>query len=193
MKNLLKKTIATLVVTVILFSCSKSDDPAPEVLAPLQDPFPGFLETSGLNNIVPSLNLGFKELGLSFSPLVKGKITAIVVKMPETQNGLRVTIWDKSTSTVLRTESIDVMTPDTETIKQITPLNLEQFKDYMISINTNDAYYRTKSNQSAISYPFIIGDIKITSFNIKSGTDQVIPSEIYSDSFRGDFSFKFQK
>lgn len=183
-------------MSLLITNCSKDDTPPniPVVAAPLQDPLPGFLVATGFNQITdPNVNNGDYELGFSFIPLVNGKITAIVVKIPDVRADLRVTIWDKVAGTILKTEIINIATANVEVLKQITPLDLVKDKEYFITYNSNDWYDRYRTNNASVSYPFIIEDIKITSFAYTIGTAQVIPSSIRNDFYAGDCSFKFQK
>lgn len=181
--------------SLIITNCSKEDDTAPpEVLAPLQDPLPGYLTTTGFDQTsFNKINDIDYEIGYSFIPLVNGKITAIVAKLPDARLGTRITIWDKAAGTVIRTEAIDVPTAGVEVIKQITAVDLIKDKEYVISMNSNDYYLRRKTDQTSTTYPLTIGDIKITSFAVTEGLTQVIPSFPLYDRYAGDFSFKFQK
>ena len=181
-------------------SCSKNDDPIvtplPVVLAPLQDPLQGYLNASGFNQVTTLItNIVDGEFGYTFIPLVSGKITAVAVKIPDTNSALRVTIWDKGTGNVLRTETLNIAAANVETIKAIQPLDLVKDKTYLISMNTNDVVSHRKTDLSATVYPFVVGDIKITNFYgpATSGTQQIMPSSFISNAYYGDCSFKLQK
>lgn len=202
MKTSFFKTGKFLLTSALLLSlslsitnCSKDDDPAqPVVLAPLQDPLPGFLAATGFDQqTVSVINSGDYEFGFSFIPAVNGKITAITVKNPDIRMGLRVTIWDKVAGTILRTETLDVPTADVEVTKEITPLDLVKDKEYFITYNSDDWYNRTKTDGSAVVYPFTIGDIKIMSYAFANGDTQTMPTEVRTTYYAGDCSFKFQK
>ena len=191
------KSTLLLSLSLSVINCSKDDAPAPAppaVLAPLQDPLPGYLAASGFNQkITPSINGTDYEDGYSFIPLVNGKMTAIVVKIPDARLGLRVTVWDKVAGTVIITETVDVATAGVEVTKQITALDLVKDKEYFITMNTNDWYEYRKTDNTAVTYPFIVGDIKITSYGNKYGTAQVMPLNQELRFYSGDCSFKFQK
>ena len=193
----LLKSALLLSLSLSVINCSKDDAPAPAppaVLAPLQDPLPGYLAASGFNQkITPSINGTDYEDGYSFIPLVNGKMTAIVVKIPDARLGLRVTVWDKVAGTVIRTETVDVATAGVEVTKQITALDLVKDREYFITMNTNDYYEYSKTDNTAVTYPFIVGDIKITSYGNKYGTAQVMPLNQELRFYSGDCSFKFQK
>jgi hypothetical protein len=196
MMKALKTTIALLLLTFFAFSCSK-DDPAPvplPILAPLQDPLAGYLAASGFDQRTTNqVNLGDYEFGYSFIPLVNGKMTAIVAKIPDVHAAMRVTIWNKVTATVLRTETIDMATAGVEVTKAITALDLVQGTEYFITFNSNDWYDHRKNDSSNVTYPFTVGDIRITSYSFTSGTAQAIPSSPQLSYYAGDCSFKFQK
>ncbi len=191
----LKTIIAILALTIFTFSCSKDDvvTSIPAVLAPWQDPLSEYLVISGFGERKENVFDSSINRGLSFIPLVNGKITAIVTKLPGVRSGLRATIWDKASGIALRTELIDVNTINDTTIKQIIPLDVLKDKEYYITLNTNIFYYRTKRDGTNATYPFIIGDIKITSYAISSSNAQVMPNIIQTDFYGGDCSFKFQK
>ena len=165
------------------------------VLAPLQNPLAGYLAASAfdqktVNFINEPTNY---EFGYSFIPLVNGKMTAIVVKIPDARLGMRITVWDKAAGTVIRTETIDVATAGVEVTKQITALDLIKDKEYILSMNSNDWYERSRTNEAAVTYPFTVGDIKVTSYSYRDGTAQAIPNTPVLNYYAGDCSFKFQK
>ena len=202
-KNFLKtgrfilKLVLLLSFSLSITNCSKDDAPAPTppvVLASLQDPLTGYLAASGFDQKTGNItNSSDWEFGYSFIPLVNGKMTAIVVKIPDARLGMRITVWDKAAGTIIRTESIDIATAGVEVTKQITALDLIKDKEYILTMNSNDWYFRSRTNDAAVTYPFTVGDIKITSYLITSGTAQVIPNTPVSVYYSGNCSFKFQK
>ena len=187
--------MSIIVSSIVLFSCSKKDEPVPApVVYPEQNPLTGYLAATGFDQKTTNfINGSDYELGYSFIPLVNGKMTAIVVKIPEARLGMRVTVWDKVAGTAIRTEIFDVQTANVEATKSITGLDLIKDKEYLISMNSNDWYKRSKTNDSSVTYPFTVGDIKITSYSYKNGTAQTIPDFQASAFYSGDCSFKFQK
>jgi hypothetical protein len=187
----LQTTIAILLISIFAMSCSKDD----ETINSEQNPLPGFLEKTGFNQkeLLRVDNPNFLETGFAFIPLVNGKITAVVVKLPVKKLDVRVTIWDKTNESVLLTETIDVTTVNTEITKAITPLNLTKDKEYIISFSVTDCFRRRNTAGIEATYPFTIGDIKITSFNYKGGPAQAMPTNTDSLEYLGDCSFKFQK
>lgn len=188
----------TFFTIIVATSCSKDDDPVvtplPIAVVPEQDPLQGYLNASGFNEVTESIVNNFdRELGYSFIPLVNGKITAIVVKIPDTRSALKVTIWDKTTATVLRSETIDITSSGVETIKIISPVVLIKDKEYFISMNSNDFYLHKRTILANVTYPFIVGDIKVTSYAERGGAQQFIPDIPSLSGYVGDCSFKFQK
>jgi hypothetical protein len=196
------KTIKTLSVVLFLsifsISCSKDDKavtPAatPQAI-PTQDPLAGYLTASGFNQKLTNiLDSGDYEFGYSFIPLVNGKMTAIVAKIPDVHSGMRVTIWDKATATVLRTELVDITSSGVEITKNITAIDLVKDKEYMITFNSNDWYDHRKTDASDVTYPFTVGDIKVTGYSYIDGTTQTLPNSPQTAYYAGDVSFKFQK
>lgn len=195
MKPLFKR-LFLLTLTISSLSCSHDDDPAPVVPTPPvyeeQNPFEGYIIASGFTDVTPITTIQDTEFGLSFKPLVNGKITAIVTKFPTTNSHMRITFWNKSGSgSVIRTNYINVATAGEEITTVITPLNLVANNEYMISFNSSDWYDHRKPPGTSTDYPFTIGDISITAFGIKSGTEQSIPNSFTNMFYKGDVSFKF--
>lgn len=191
----LKSLVLVLLVTLSL-SCSKDDDtttnPIPEI--PEKNPLAGYLESSGFNQMLTNqLDAGDYEFGISFIPLVNGKMTAIVCKIPDTHPAMRVTIWDKVTGDVLRTEYVDMTAAGLEVTKIIEPLTLVKDKEYFLTFNSNDWYDHRRTDNANVTYPFTVEDIKITSYAYKSGASQSIPNSPQLGYYAGDCSFKFKK
>lgn len=190
----LKLLIAFLATAAFMIACSKDDDTnAGAVAYPEENPFQLFLDESGLNELNNQINAGqYYEAGLRFKPTVKGKINTIFVKLPTSHSNLRVTIWDAESETILRTETIETVTADTETSKTISPVSLEKNKEYTITFNTNTWYQRDNSN-SSIPYPITAGNILITGFLSGTGDSQTYPSSSHPAAIAGDLSFAFQR
>ena len=178
--------------------CSKDDAPAPPAaLAPLQDPLPGFLVASGFDHGIGSIiNVNptvFRQMGFSFTPLVNGKITAIVLNLPAIRSE-NVSIYDKATGTILKTERVEVGSPNVQTVKEIEPLTLEANKEYVIAFTSSSWYTHFRSNNTPTIYPITVGDIKITSYCEGFVYVDIMPTIFtIKNYFSGDCSFKFQK
>ena len=100
MKTINFRTIIIIALCALTFSCKKKETANSEV-----NFLSAYLAATGFDeDTTVIVNSGFYEFGLSFKPLVNGKITAVVVKIPDVNTSLRVTIWDKATANVLKTE-----------------------------------------------------------------------------------------
>ncbi len=191
MKNHFTKTIVAITATLFLFSCSKDDD-RPNYSE--ENFLSGFLTNSGFSATTNSyINAGNYEFGLEFTPLVKGKITSLKIKLPEVNNALRVTIWDKSTATatVVRTETVNVTAANTEQSFDITDLELTANHQYAITMNSNDWYDRRRTDASNATYPITSGNIRIDSYKYSSGSAQTYPTTLILNYYAGDISFNY--
>lgn len=189
MKNHFTKTILVL-LAITVSSCSKDDGPNYSE----ENFLSGFLTNSGFSAVTySSVNSGDYEFGLEFTPLVKGKITSLKVKLPASNSALRVTIWDKSTATatVLRTETINVTAADTEQGFDIPDLELTANHQYAITMNSNDWYNHRRTGNTDVTYPITSGNIRIDNYKWISGTTQTYPTNIAPSYYAGDVSFNF--
>ncbi|WP_048507568.1 DUF4082 domain-containing protein [Chryseobacterium angstadtii] len=180
----------------LITSCSKDDDeaavPVPVVYAE-ENPLNKYHENAGFTTVTNFINSGNYEFGLAFSPNVKGKINAITVKLPDANPNLKVTIWDYTDKTVLRTEMVNVSASNTLVTKAITELALEKDKKYMITMNSNDWYKKNKPDNTNAVYPITAGNIKFLEYRWVGTSSQVFPTNISSDYNGGDLSFNFQQ
>lgn len=187
--------IICLVATVFSVSCSKGDEeqtPAPIVYAE-ENPLNKYHELAGFTTTSNFINSGNYEFGLAFSPNVKGKINSLFVTLPETNANVRVTIWDYDAKTVLRTETVNVSTANTAVTKSISEMILDKDKKYLITMNTNDWYKRSKADNSNATYPITAGNIKVWEYRWVSGASQIFPTNISLNYNAGDLSFNFQQ
>jgi hypothetical protein len=194
MKNL--KTTMAILLLMLTFACSKSDNatPSPVIQIQEQNPLAAYLIATGFNEKTTNrINGGDYEFGLSFKPLVNGKITAFVVKIPDVNAALRMTIWNKTATTVLKSETINYATAGVEVTKEITPLDVVAGTEYFVTFNSNDWYDRRRTNGSNATYPITVGDISITGYSFASGLAQTLPNAPQLSYYAGDISFKFQK
>lgn len=195
--SLVKNLILSLGISVATMSvsCSKDDEaeqPAPVVYAE-ENPLAKYYETTGFTTSTDFINAGDYEFGLAFAPKVKGKINALVVKLPAVNSNLRVTVWDYATKTVIRSETVNVGSANTEIVKSIPELVLEKDKMYFISMNSNDWYKKNKPDNSTTVYPVTAGNIVFSEYRWVSGTAQNWPTNVSSNYNAGDLSFKFQQ
>jgi hypothetical protein len=175
-------------------SCKKDKaEPAPTVY-PEESFLNGYLNSTGFSQTQATVvNIGNLEVGLEFKPTVKGKITSLLVKLPDVRTDLRVTIWDKATQMPIRTETVNVAAANTQYDFDIADLELVKDKEYAITMNTNDWYLRNKTNQSAATYPVVSGNITIISHKYTNGTAQTYPTSVETGVYAGDCTFKFRQ
>lgn len=191
------KFLKVTVLVILAFSlsnCSNSDDdPAPTPDTSV-NPLTAYLTATGFSeNTTNVLNGGDYEFGLSFTPTVNGKITALVVKIPDVNPTLRMTIWNKTAGTVLKSETINYATADVEVTKAIDAVNVTAGTEYFVTFNSNDWYDRRRNNSSNATYPVTVGDISITGYSYKGGAAQALPNTPQLNYYAGDISFRFQK
>lgn len=181
-----------LFLTLAVSNCRKDDDPAP-IVHPEENPLAAYLTTAGFSNTSNFINSGDYEFGLVFSPNVNGKIKAITAQLPDINSSVRVSIWDYDTQAVIRTEVVNVSAANTLITKSIAELPLIKDKKYLISMNSNDWYDRTKPGGTAATYPITAGNIKFIQYLWKSGASQIFPTNIDPSYYAGDLSFVFQQ
>lgn len=189
MKTTNFKTIIIVTLCALAFSCKKKETANPDV-----NPMQAYLSATGFDqDTIIRTNVGYSEFGLSFKPLVNGKITALVVKIPDTNASLRLTFWNKSTATALKAEILNYSTANKEVVTAISPINVVVGTEYMVTVNSDDIYDYRRNNGSAVTYPITVGDISVTGYAYNLGTTQTLPNQYETNYFGGDISFKFQK
>lgn len=190
------KTFIGLALTLVLLAgCSKKDKPEPVVYGE-EDPLPGFLARSfySQETFVWINELGgMAQYGMSFVPLVNGKINSLVIKMPAANDAVKVIFWDKTTRTKVRVETVKVTAANTVITQAITPLPLVKDKEYVITMITDDFYARNKTGNGVGSFPVISGNIKVTGSVSGSATNELFPLGGSSNQYFGDCSFLFQR
>lgn len=191
MKSL--KTIIALLSIVLTISCSKDDDKdiAPEFKT--KNPLEAYHLEAGFTKVANFINAGDYEFGLVFTPAVKGNMKAITLKLPAVNPSVRVTIWDYDSRAVLRSETLNVATADFLVKKEITILPLEKDKKYVITMNSNDWYKKSKPDDAAATYPIVAGNITFHQYLWLSGTSQTFPTNVSQNYNGGDLSFDFQQ
>lgn len=194
------KTIKTL--SIMLFfavamattSCKKEDKTP--IIYGEENPLNGFL--SQLFYLQETYNWvnepsGIAQLGMSFKPLVNGKINALVVKIPSTNNNLKIIIWDKATKAKLRVETMNITTSNTTTTKEITPLVLTKNKEYVITMFSDDYYARNKTDNTVGEFPITSGNFQMTGSITGNGDTELYPLGGSGNQYFGDCSFNFQR
>lgn len=117
----------------------------------------------------------------------------VIVKLPDDQTNLRVTIWEVTTQTVLQTVTIASVKADRETRKSIDPLPLLASGSYMITINTDDWYEHRHPDGNDVSYPISLDKIFVSTYGYAEGSTQTFPDHYEYDYFAGDVSFVFEE
>lgn len=186
-----KSILIVLVTTVFTVSCSSDKEDKPTFKT--ENPLDAYYTATGFTTITNFINSGDYEFGLAFTPTVKGKIKAITLKLPATNPSVRVTIWDYTAKSVLRSETLNVATADVQVSKEISELALEKDKKYMITMNSNDWYKKNKADNSNVTYPIIAGNITFIEYRWISGTAQTFPTNVSANYNAGDLSFDFQQ
>ncbi|GAA3763477.1 hypothetical protein [Flavobacterium ginsengiterrae] len=188
------KTLFTILSAAILtVSCSSDDDKDNTPEFKTENPLSVYYTQTGFTTVSNFVNSGDYEFGLVFTPTVKGKIKALTLKLPATNPSVRVTIWDYTAKTVLRTETLNVAAADVQVNKEISELALEKDKKYMITMNSNDWYKKSKADNSNVTYPIVAGNITFNEYRWLSGTTQTFPTNVSANYNAGDLSFDFQQ
>lgn len=192
MKTQLKKLAFASLIGMILASCSSDDKKS----FPKEDFLQGYLTMTGFNGTTTNfVNSGDYEFGLDFTPLAKGKILKLKLNLPDADDSVRITIWDKSTATptVLRSETVSYTTANTLQIYDIDDVTLLKDKKYAITYNGNDWFKRNKADNSNVTYPFVVENIQIDGYRWISGTAQTFPTNVSNNYYAGDLTFEFQE
>ena len=189
------KTLKPVLVLLIFFlsiSCSKDEEPKKNEYVE-ENYFTEYLRQSGFDtHISPRINFGQNhEDGIEFIPLVKGVITGLQVRLPGANPTLRVTIWEKYSKAIVKTEYVNVEFANTSYIFDIEDIPLTKNKEYAITFNANDYYSRTGANDAEANYPITAGNIQISAYIFGEGTSQTYPKYSVTRSYAGDLSFNF--
>lgn len=186
-----KRMLAVLALIALTVSCSNDNDTPAKTGYTEQSPLQGYLTATGFNQKLIEINNSpsIYEHGFSFKPKVTGKMTAIIAKLPDDVN-VRVTIWDKQAGIPYRTGILNITQSAVE-FTQAVDIDLVKDKEYMITVNSNDWYIHSKTDNSATVYPLTVGDIEITGFAYKAGSAQAMPDGFVMNYCLGDLSFKF--
>lgn len=192
-----KTIFAILSAAFLTISCSSDDDKAPApVVYQSENPLDLYMTTSGFSQkAVDAKNQGIFEFGFSFKPKVTGKITSFLAKIPDVNTALRITLWDVSTKTVIKSETMLVSVANMAFEKTILPISLIKDKEYFLSVNSDDWITRKKTDGSVTTYPIAAGNITITgyAFSPSTATESVFPSTARNDYYAGDVSFLFKQ
>ncbi len=191
MKNIFLKPLCLTLLGIFIMSCSKDDETAS---FQKENFMAEYLALSQFDeDVTNNVNLGDFEFGVEFTPKAKGIITSIIVQSPDANNELRVTFWDAETKTPIRTETVNVETADTQFTFSINELAVQKDKKYMITMNSDDWYRRSKTNNEAIVYPLEVGNLEINSYGYFNGSEQTYPNNFQTNYYAGDLSFDFER
>ncbi|KRD11067.1 hypothetical protein ASE21_04955 [Flavobacterium sp. Root901] len=179
--------------SILSVSCSSDDDKDNTPAFETENPLAAYYTQTGFTTSSNFINSGDYEFGLAFTPTVKGNIKAITLKLPGTNPAVRITIWDYATKAVLRSETVNIAAADVQVTKEISALALEKDKKYMITMNSNDWYKKSKADNSNVTYPITAGNITFNEYRWVSGTSQTFPTNVSANYNAGDLSFDFQQ
>lgn len=189
----LKNLFTLLSIAFFAISCSSNDDNDNTPKFETENPLADFYTQTGFTTSTNFIDSGDYEFGLVFTPTVKGKMKAITLKLPAANPSVRVTIWDYSAKSVLRSETVNVATADVQVSKEISELLLDKDKKYMITMNSNDWYKKNKADNTSTTYPITAGHIRFEEYRWLSGTAQTFPTNLSATYNAGDLSFDFQQ
>lgn len=195
-KNWISKVVFVFVIMLTLAACRKDDDPEPEppVVYPVENPMAAYM--ASLSDTSPTtVNAASYEIGLVFTPKVKGNLNAIQVKLPTVNSALRVTLWDTATKAIISTEIMNVTAANTVITKNIAPLALVKDKQYTITMSTVSYYYFGSAGGPALTtYPLTIGNIIFNNFIYTPGTTPATyPTTINPGEYAGELNIVFQQ
>lgn len=191
MKSIYSRLLLLTVFVTLLMSCSKDEDTQLPLFQE-ENFLAGYLDATGFDEQTATIIDGLDfERGVLFAPMVAGKITSLNVKLPQTYGGLRITIWDRNAQTPIRTELVNYSDATTQMTFDIPDLQLIKDKEYIISMNVNDVYKRSRFGNTAVSYPFTSGNIQILSYRFMAGFNQTFPTDSAAKYYEGDLSFNF--
>lgn len=193
MKNIIYSA-AFAITFVALVSCSNDEQPIPVAFTE-ENPLPGLLQQTNLGQRTLSYidDNNYYDMGIAFVPMVKGKINSFIVKLPESHRQVRITVWNRTTRAILMTTYIDVLSANTNTLLEITPLALEKDKEYVVAISSDDYYMLFQENGSSVTYPVTVGNIKINGGTDQMGNGQEMPEFYTANAISGLVTFNFQQ
>lgn len=200
-----RKTILHLSALALLCTsltqCRK-DTPTPVKINPIEQPsskvpkdyFLDFLSLTGFTQINSAINQPNHELGYEFESEADGEISAVTVKIPNSNPAVRVTIWDVETATPLHTEQVNVGVANNLYEKSISPIPILKFKRYAITFNTKDWYFYRNPTMAEATYPIKVDQLLYMRVLEKATATQTLPNPavVNKTSLFGQLSFKFK-
>lgn len=189
------KILVISIMCLLTLSCSKDDDDSTNAPVYIKENFlSAYLEATGFNQEEsPQIDRAITYIiGLEFNPKVTGKITLLKVSLPDVKEALSITIWNKESSTVIKTAQVEVTSADTEFIADIEDLELIKDVTYAITMETNDYYVRKRTDEAEVVYPILVGNIQIDAYKWRGASlDPQYPTQLAQSYYSGDLSFDF--
>jgi hypothetical protein len=162
-----------------------------------ENPLDAYMAISGFSQEAIEYNSeGTWEFGFGFVPTVNGTINSLIVEFPYAKTAVRVTLWDVATKTAKTSEVVSVPKANVTVEKSIAPIALIKDKEYFISVNSHDYWFRSKTDHSATVYPIVTGNITITgvaTVRHSVEAETIFPTNAVNVGYYGNISFKFQQ
>lgn len=161
MKTKFRFALSLLFLLALLSSCKEDDNPPVE-----ESPFFVFFDQPAITIDTMPVAANTWEYGFIFNPLADGKITKLGLKLPVTGE-FTVKLWDLSGSTpvVLRDQKITSATVHTPAFVSISPVSVPKNAQLGVSVLANSFYRLQKKDASVFSFPVVVDNINILSFN----------------------------
>ncbi|MEY3240007.1 MAG: hypothetical protein RIR11_1445 [Bacteroidota bacterium] len=170
------KCCALLICTSLFFACKKDNNTPTE-----ESPFFSFFEQTSIIIDTTPVATNTWQYGFTFSPQKNGKIEQLGIKLPVT-GGFVVRLWDLKglVPILLTTQDIVSAQQHTPAFVDITPIDAPKDAKFGVSVTANSFYRLTKNDGSKFTFPLVVGNIKIESFNetIKVGADISFPNAV---------------
>ncbi len=170
------KCCALLICSSLFFACKKDNNTPTD-----ESPFFSFFEQTAIVIDTTPVASNTWEYGFAFSTQKAGKIEQLGLKLPVTGSFV-VKLWDLAGATPVLLTSQDIVSTQLHTpaFADITPVNAAKDAKFGVSITANSFYRLTKSDGSKFTFPQVIGNIKINSFNetINVGAGTSFPNAV---------------
>lgn len=154
--------VACMLFSLAFFVSCKENDTKPVE----ESPFFVFFDQSAIMIDTTPVSATTWDYGFVFNPLVNGKITKLGVKLPVTGE-FTVVLWDLSGSTpvALKEQKISSTTIHTPAFVEVSPVAVQKDAKFGITVLANSFYRIQKQNASPFSFPLVVDNIRIVSFN----------------------------